>query len=869
MQKVFTEKLWKVMKLCAVQGMIATIICGVCIANDNYGQVLERPVTVSIATLPFEQALGVIEVAANVKFHYSLEQIRDENEVSINAVGQPLRIILDELLLPRKFDYKVNEKSALISIKKQIARDGRSSYESGEAGNNHVATITGTVTESSSGQPMAGVNVLIKGTTVGTTTDAQGQFSIEASETDVLVFSFIGYASQEIQLNDQRSVNVVMTEDPQSLEEVIVNAGYWQVDKREGTGNISRVTSKEIEQQPVANPLQALQGRMPGVVITQNSGITGGSMNIRIRGQNSLRSDGNFPLYVIDGVPVDSRPIESFSSILSRGFDPLNTINPANIESIEILKDADATSIYGSRGANGVVLITTKKGKSGKTDLDINYYQGAGAVTNRLELLNTEQYLMMRQEAFANDNATPGNADPDLNGKWTTDRYTDWQELLFGGTADVQDIQAAVSGGTETTSFRLGGSFHRETTVFQGNFGYKRVTGNMNVNHASRDQRLNISVSLNYGLDQNNLFNRNPVFDALTLPPTAPTYDENGNLIWSGYTINQKNPLSHLRVSHDTETRNFISNATVSYEILKGIRIKSNFGFTDANTDEQIKVPKSSMDPTASVDSQTSFGKRNASTWIIEPQLTYEKECGDHRLDILIGTTWQSNTNEIQWIQATGFLSDGLLGNMNAASSITSSRADDILYKYNALFGRVGYQWKERYIVNLTARRDGSSRFGPNRQFANFGAIGAAWIFSNEPFVANSIGSLSFGKIRASYGTSGSDQIGDYGYIATYATSAFTYQGSKTLVPSALENEDYAWEVNKKFEVAMDLGFFDERIALSSSFYSNRSSNQLVGYQLPVITGFPSVLGNLAATVENSGWEFELKTVNVKSKHFR
>jgi TonB-dependent starch-binding outer membrane protein SusC len=857
MQKTCIRKLLYAMKICAAQGLIAVFICGVSVAHDNYGQVLEKPVTISLSEIPFVEALKQLETVAQVKFFYSQDQIQRESAVTLNVVSQPLRRVLDALLVPRQFDYKVDDKDASISIKKQKAK--QSYHHPAEI----ISTVSGLVTENSSGEPMAGVNIIIKGSAIGTTSDKEGRFSIEVSENDILIFSFIGYQTQEIKVDKQTTISVILIEDATSLQEVTVNAGYWQVDKKEGTGNIYKVTNEQIQRQPVTNPLQALQGRVPGVVITQNTGITGGSMNISIRGQNSLRADGNFPLYVIDGVPIDSRPIDSYSLILSKGFDPLNTINPDNIESIEILKDADATSIYGSRGANGVVLITTKSSKQGQTSLDVAYYGGGGKTTRQYNLLNTEEYLTMRQEAFSNDGATPGSADPDINGTWDSDKYTNWQESLFGGTASIHDVQSSLSGGNQTTSFRLGGAFRKETTVFPGDFGYHRATGNLSLNHNSENQRLSISFNLNYGSDKNSLFNRNPVFDALTLAPNAPIYHNNGELDWRGYSTVQKNPFSYLKVSHVTTTTNFIANTNISYQLIGGLKIKSSFGFTDTNTNELINTPKASMDPNNQVDSQSNFGDRRSLTWIAEPQLSFEKDWDDHHVNVLVGTTWQNVNTDFQWIQASGFLSDGLLGNINAATTVVSQRDDEILYRYNALFGRIGYNWKQKYFINLTARRDGSSRFGPDRQFANFGAAGIAWIFSKESFIADGLSALSFGKIRVSYGTSGSDQIGDYGFLSTYSASAFSYQNGRILLPTGLSNADYAWEVNRKIEAAIDLGVAEDRILISACYYRNQSSNQLVGYQLPAITGFTSVLANLSAKVENSGWEFELTTLNI------
>ena len=395
----------------------------------------------------------------------------------------------------------------------------------------------------------------------------------------MLLFSAIGFATQEVKVGNQTIINVTLKESISELGEIVLNAGYYNTTKREATGSISKVTASEIEKQPVNNPLQALQARMPGVVITQTSGVAGSGMKIQIRGQNSLRTynptngvvDGNTPLYIVDGVPIASTPIYSSGELLSPsafGIDPLNTIDPANIESVEILKDADATSIYGSRGANGVVLITTKKGKAGKLDLDIQTSTSVGTVSKMMDVMNTQQYLAMRNEAFANDGTTPGPADYDLNGTWNTNTDNDWQELLIGGSANIYDVNASLSGGSELTSFRVGGSYRNETTVFPGDFGYKKTTANFNLNHTTADKKFNMSLSVNYGLDNNNLFNANLASYAVQLAPNAPIYNENGDLEWAGYTGDRLNPYSYFERSHNSKSKGLISNAVLSLSLI-------------------------------------------------------------------------------------------------------------------------------------------------------------------------------------------------------------------------------------------------------------------------------------------------------------
>ncbi|MEX1239370.1 MAG: SusC/RagA family TonB-linked outer membrane protein, partial [Cyclobacteriaceae bacterium] len=603
------------------------------------------------------------------------------------------------------------------------------------------------------------------------------------------------------------------------------------------------------------------------------TGVAASAHKIQIRGQNSLRTDANYPLYVIDGVPMDSRPIQSANSLLIGGIDPLSALNPEDIESIEVLKDADATAIYGSRGANGVILITTKRGREGTTDLNIQTYAGAGQVSRTMQLLTTEQYIAMRNEAFANDGpaalADLNNPDyaiyfPDLK-IWSQTEYTDWQEELLGSTAQITNAQVSLSGGNAATSFRLGGGYHKETTVFPGDFGYEKATMHANLRHVSPNKKLTVSLSINYGRDENALINDNFVYVSLTLPPNAPTHDELGNLVWLGYDFNAPNPYSRLEVKHTAKTNNLISSGRFTYEVLPDLKIVANLGLSDIKTQQVINTPYVSMAPGTTAPNSSTFADRTATAWTAEPQLSYTKSMSGHNVDVLVGSTWQNSSTDSRWIRGVGYLSDELLGNLNAASQVLKLSADNTMYRYNALFGRVGYNFDSRYFVNLTARRDGSSRFGPDNKFANFGAVGIAWIFSNEGFIKDVLAPLSFGKLRGSYGTTGNDQIGDYGYLSTYSSSSATYQGSSILIPSGPANPEYAWEINRKMEFAIDLGFFKDRISLAANYYLNKSSNQLVGYPLPSLAGFRSVRANLDAVVQNSGWEFILRSENIKA----
>lgn len=847
-------------------------------AFSKDAQLLDREITVQLNHVPLDVALKELEAIAKVKFVYSQDQLNIKETVSINVSKQKLRDVLNHLLGPLHIKYKVHERESSISLKKENEDSKSQSFLDDGKERSGKKLLTGTVIDGAQKQPMPGVNLVIKGTAIGTTTDSEGQFSIEVSEGDILVFSFIGYAPREVSIRDQTTLVVALDSDIKSLNEVVVHAGYWDVKEKEQTGNIARVTADQISKQPVSNPLATLVSRVPGLEVTQQTGVPGGSFKVRIRGTNSI-ANGNDPLYIIDGVPFMSTSmsfLETSGGILGnpslaagQGTSPLNSINPADIESIEVLKDADATAIYGSRGSNGVILITTKKGVQGKTKVDFNLYAGAGNVSRKMNLLNSNQYLQMRREAFANDDEVPTKANARDLLLWDTTRNTNWQKELIGGTANIADAQLSISGGEKSTQFSVGGGYHKETTVFPGDFSDQRASVHSSISNNSPNQKLKTTFSVNYSNNNTNLLKQDLTSQALLLPPIAPKlYDDNGNLSWTNWSSTYENPLAYTKRGYEAKTNNLIGNAVISYDILPRLHIKSSLGYTNTSMKAITTTPISSQFPDPGAQNSSTFSNSSFQNWIVEPQLNWKPVLGENKIDVLIGSTFLSQTTDGLAQTGYGFSSEALMKNIAAAPGRTLGTNYYSQYRYQAVFGRANYSLKGKYILNLTGRRDGSSRFGPGKQFAFFGAVGSAWIFSEEDFVKEALPFLTFGKIRISYGTTGNDQLGDYQYLDTYSSSAGSYQGVIGLQPQRLSNPNFAWETNKKFESGLEFGIINNRISGSVSYYQNRSSNQLVGYPLASTTGFNSIQGNFPATVQNAGVEFELTTKNIERSSF-
>jgi TonB-linked SusC/RagA family outer membrane protein len=731
--------------------------------------------------------------------------------------------------------------------------------------------IQGTVTDGNN--PLAGVSISIKNKSNATVTDYNGHYTLSVSPDDILIFSYIGYRAQMVSVQGRTTINISLQENATKLQEVKINAGYYSVKNSERTGSISKITAKDIEKQPVTNVLATMQGRMAGVYITQETGVAGGGFNIQIRGINSLRADGNEPLYIIDGVPYASQALgySQISTNMPGDGSPINSINPDDIQSIEVLKDADATAIYGSRGANGVVLISTKKGKQGKTQFMVNASRGSGRVTQTMKLMNTEQYLAMRRQAFANDGITQyPDYEYDINGTWDQTRNTDWQKELIGGTAEITGVQTSVSGGNEQTQFLLSGSYHSETTVFPGDFIYKKAAFHSNINHESENKKFKLNFSANYTNQDNNQLWTDFTLTAMSLAPNAPAlYDAQGNLNWENSTWD--NPLANLEGKFKAQTADLVANTLLSYQLFQDIEIKSSFGYTNLQYYESRTSPSTLYNPAYGLTSKNSsilVNNSNRQSWIIEPQINWKKEFGKTKVDVLAGSTFLNQNSDRLITKGRGFTSNSLIYDLASASNVWVLDNQETQYKYQAFFGRINWNWKDKYILNATGRRDGSSRFGPGKQFATFGALGGAWIFSKEQFLKSSTDFLSFGKLRASYGTTGNDQIGDYQFMDTYSSSGNNYQGTIGLEPTRLFNSNYGWETNTKLEIALETGFLQDRIFFTWAWYNNESSNQLVGIPLPATTGFSSLQANLDARVQNTGVEVTLRTVNFQREQF-
>lgn len=852
---------------------------------------MAQKVTLHEKSAALTVVIDQIRTQTNYDFVFTTDVLKNAKPVTINVSNEELSDVLHKIFEGQPLDFSIEDKSVVIKEKETSLLDNLKNKIKAELA---IVTITGNV-QDETGQSLSGVTVRIKNANLATATDNKGFYSITVpDEKAVVVFSFVGFETQEFTVRDlQAGSTITLKAVATNLREVVVSKGYYSTTQELNTGNVTRIDGKDIANQPVSDPIIALEGRVPGLYIQQSSGIPGSNPVVRLRGQSSI-ANGNDPLYIVDGVPFASTTLTNRNigggalgkpsgnlAVPDAGMSPFTNLDPNNIESIEILKDADATAIYGSRGANGVILITTKRGKPGKTNVNINVTQGVGHIASTMDLMNTQQYLEMRREAFKNDGlvvpsilTSPNNTDYDVNGLWDQNRYTDWQKVFIGSNAQYTNVQTSLSGGTVNTQFNIGGGYNRQTTVFPGDYSDQKASVHFNLNHSSTDQKFHALFSASYTND-NNILPQTDLTKFIVMAPDAPPlYTPDGSLNTaptpSGALSFAGNPMFQALRSARATTNNLLGNLVLSYEILSGLQLKTSLGYNRQQLNQTNIWPATSFaGPIDPNNRENDFATSNLNTWIVEPQISYKRNISKGKLDILVGMSEQRNqTNSIAY-SALSFTQDAFIANPALAtyfSILTPNSVTD--YRYAAIYGRLNYNWEDKYLLNLTARRDGSSRFGPNNEFANFGAVGAAWIFSKEKLIINNFPWMSFGKIRASYGTTGNDQIGDYQYLSTYSAAGNNYQGVSTISTTAIANPHYGWEVDKKLEFGLDVGFFNDRIYLNADYYRNRSGNQLVGQALPYIAGFNTIIANLPAVVQNSGMEFALNTVNIKGKLF-
>ncbi|WPQ62422.1 SusC/RagA family TonB-linked outer membrane protein [Chitinophaga sancti] len=700
--------------------------------------------------------------------------------------------------------------------------------------------------------------------------DKQGNITIPDMEAgDSIQLNYMGY-DQLIAVISQPEMKFKMSTADNALDEVVVLAYGQTVNKRLNTGASVKITAKDIEKTATMDPLQALAGRVPGLVVTPSSGLAGAYSSINIRGVNSmgLTNNGTYsvtaPLFIVDGIPFNNNTLSNISTA-TYSESPFKSIDPSSIESIQVLKDADATAIYGARGANGVILITTKKNTGSGLQFSLDASTTVQRIPKHVPMLDITQYRAMRRQGFANDGVDIDSTNaPDLV-LWDSTINHDWQKEYFNKAALMHNVQFSVSAGGNYNSFRLAAGYGSQSTIYNSRSGLRKGNFSFSGSHTSKDGKLQSNVVLGYSTDHNDVIPMS-LTSFISLPPNFSLYNADGSLNWSlANTV--ANPIAAQLSTFYNQTRSFTSSVNASYLLGKGWEAKITAGYNHMQLNEFGKNPLAAQPPGNGALANAQKGNNVTYTLNIEPQLTYNFTSGKNHVDVLLGGTYMRTLHESKSQYATGFTKDDELTDFSKAQAVNYYYAEGT-YKFLSGFTRVSYNYDEKYVLNLTGRRDGSSRFGPGRKYGNFGSVGAAWNFSSEHFFQWMKPAISFAKLRASYGITGSDAIGDYQYFVNYVLSQTPYENVQGYHANNLFNDKYQWETTRKIDIGLELGAWKDRIMLTVDYFRNRSGNQLVAYTLPSFVGNDNVAANLNALIENSGVEMTFQIDPVKKKNF-
>jgi TonB-linked SusC/RagA family outer membrane protein len=729
--------------------------------------------------------------------------------------------------------------------------------------------VTGTVTGTTDSGPLPGVTVLLKGTTNGATTDGQGRFSltVPAGTEAVLVFSSVGYEPLEVRAGNRTSIEVVrLKESATDLNDVVV-VGYGTQRKRDITGAVGSITAAQVAETPIARTEQILQGRVSGVQVTQSNSAPGGGLTVRIRGINSI-SSGNDPLYVIDGFP---------------GVSDLNSINPADIESIEVLKDASATAIYGSRGANGVVLVTTKRGKAGRNVINLEAYTGLATVRHKYKLMNATQFAQYLNDVQRLTNLeTPASARALPYTQAQIDALgdgTDWQDAIFQ-TGRTDNYQLGFNGGNEETRYNLSFNYFSQKGIVL-NSDFKRGTVRFNL-----DRKISNKLSLGFTSqvaatgENRTLANTNGgsaggvILDALRFSPINPVRDADGNYTFSNtplpYVENVGNPVAYAELAQSKYTTlRGLFNVAGNYELAPGLTARVTAGVDGYNVLQSAFLPSTTFlgaNTNGAANQNTTFNY----SWVNENTLTYDKQFGRiHALNVVAGFSLQQFMNSGTGAGSNNFFSNTLgSDNLGLGANVltpSSYRNGNQLASY---YARANYRLLDKYLFTFTMRADGSSRFGANNKWGYFPSAAVAYRVIDEDFMKGLTAFSDF-KIRASYGITGNQEIGSYASQARYGANGYV-SGPTRLVglsPNNIPNPNLTWESTASTDIGLDIGLLKNRLTFTADVYYKKTSDLLLNVSLPQTSGFGSILLN-AGSVQNKGLEVALNSVNFDSKAF-
>jgi TonB-linked SusC/RagA family outer membrane protein len=732
--------------------------------------------------------------------------------------------------------------------------------------------VTGKVVDGSNGEALPGVNVLVEGTTTGTTTNAEGNYSIDVPGAEAtLVFSYVGYVLQKVVVGGKSQIDIRLEADPRKLDEVIV-VGYGSQKKGDITGAISSIPTKALKEIPVTNAPQMLQGRAAGVYVLTTGNKPGSGVSVQIRGRRSF-SAGNDPLYVVDGIPISGG---------------LNDINPGDIDAIDILKDASATAIYGSRGANGVIIITTKRGKSGKPVVSYNGYVGASRIYKYADLMNGAQFAEYKRESRravinpatgkplyddTNPNADAGLFEPIELESIAQSRSTDWQRLIIKN-GSMQNHELGVSGGTDNTKYNLAVGYFNDDGIIAGQ-NFKRYTSRLNLDQ-NIGQRFKIGTSsLGSYSERNgedvNPYGQSPDFGAIGENPLGKPYDDNGQLIFLPTSDGlRSNPLSELvpgAVINKRKTFRLLSNLFAEAEIIDGLRFRVNFA-TDLIKNKKGDFRGRYTNVRRLGDPSASSGDDFTLSYTWENILTYKKQLGQkHSLDFTGLYSLQTQQFESSAVSVVGLPVETFeYYNLGAASTISSAASTYEKWSILSYMARINYAYDNRFLLTLTARADGSSKFAEGKKWGYFPSAALAWNIANEPFMKGNQLFTAL-KLRVSYGSTGNQGILPYQTSGLLTRTQYDFDGTAAFGyrPSSIRNSDLRWETTNTFNAGIDFGILNNRITGALEVYQSKTTDLLLPKLLPITSGFTSIISNVGSK-RNQGVEFSVSTLNITSQ---
>ena len=801
---------------------MALFTCWACVSVWSQGT--DTLLTLSLRDATLKELFTAIENQSDYTFVYDAADIDTGRKINAVYSGQSLDKVLSETLKGLKYEIRGNQ----VIIRK---------FSEEKKAPARRITVSGQVKDAT-GEPIIGANVIENGAHTGTITDADGRFSLAVTSDATIKVSFIGYATREVKVKGQTNLDITLDEDSKMLDEVVI-VSYGSQLKREVTGSVSQLNTKGLSDMPVLQFSQEMQGKIAGVQVNQYSGRVGSGMAFRIRGAASL-SSGNSPLIVVDGIPLTG---------------DANNINPAEIESLSVLKDASASALYGSRAANGVILITTRKAKAGDARLEFAANYGVQTVPQRgrPDMMNAREWAEFQNEYYEDRvkyEGYTGELDPLYENPERYGEGTDWFDVMTRSAAiQKYDLSLFKGGDNYSTSAMIG--YSMQDGVVE-NTGVKMISARLNQMFKLKDfAEIGINVAPSYKLDHNSLMafdGVNNIFNkALQASPLVAPVDENGNMplyVNTSPMLNNINPYKIIMETvDDYATARLLANGYLSITPMKGLTLKTSLA-TDMTWERRKYFRPASITADNVATGTSSY--YNDYTWISETNLTYANTFKEaHKLEVLLGFSAQKYTKESNSLSGSNFSSDDI-PYLSNATSITSGTSNITEYALLSLLGRINYNYRGKYLISAAIRRDGSSRFGASKRYGYFPSISGGWVVSEEKFM-QSVPHLDMLKLRASYGITGNDNIGNYTHIANIGEYNYVFGGALVSGASGsnIANTDLAWERTAQFDFGVDITMFNNRFSLSYDYYKKATDNMIQDRPIPEASGFASITSNV------------------------